>query len=442
VFVGGCTLEAAEEVCNADGDLPIQMLDGLAALVDKSLLKQEAGVAGEPRFSMLETIHEYVLERLVESGEEALVRRRHALYFLATTIAGGEPTIVGNRVITRQGLAAELDNLRAALRWALAQREAEIAQRLSAAVFAFAQDRTTLSEVRAWLEAALALSDADAASPASREARASALGAAGQAALDAGDYERALACFSANLAVLQSLGDRPRIALAQRMLGLVALLRGDLVEAQTWVAQSLALCQETHEPEGIAWSLYDAGHLAFVRGDLTEAEGLLVESLALLRAQGRPDGVLRALSSMGHVARAQGQLARAATCYRESIAQAPIRRFISDTVFTLEGLAGLIGTLGHVADAAQLFGAVAALRESSGPPLPPVARAAYERDVGALRAQMGEAAFAAAWAAGQAMPLEQASDAALHLSLEEPRAQSETEAPSKAPAAASAAPER
>ena len=83
VFVGGCTLEAAEAVCNADGDLPMDVVDGLAALVDKSLLRQDEELDGEPRFVMLETIREYALEQLEASGEAEALRRQHADYFLA-----------------------------------------------------------------------------------------------------------------------------------------------------------------------------------------------------------------------------------------------------------------------------------------------------------------------------------------------------------------------
>src|SRR5262249_13615555 len=125
----------------------------------------------------------------------------------------GEPMFVGVRDmagqgLVGQGLVAEIDNLRAALRWALDEHDPETAQQLSAAVFAFGQDITNLSEVRAWLEAALALSDADSASPASRDARASALDAAGAAAFYAGDYERAQASFLGRLALCQDLGDQ------------------------------------------------------------------------------------------------------------------------------------------------------------------------------------------------------------------------------------------
>src|SRR5262249_48286502 len=83
-------LEAAEAVCDRDGDLPFDMLDGLAALLDRSLLKQEEGGAGEPRFTMLEAIREYALERLEESGAAEKMRRRHAGYYLAATIEVGQ----------------------------------------------------------------------------------------------------------------------------------------------------------------------------------------------------------------------------------------------------------------------------------------------------------------------------------------------------------------
>jgi len=79
VFVGGWTLAA---VCNAEGDLPLAVLDGLAALVDQSLLRQEAATDGEPRFVMLELIREYALERLEGSGEADAMRRQHAQFFL------------------------------------------------------------------------------------------------------------------------------------------------------------------------------------------------------------------------------------------------------------------------------------------------------------------------------------------------------------------------
>jgi predicted ATPase len=124
VFVGGCTLADVEAVCEAGGDLEADLLDGMASLVEKSLLQQEEpGTSsarrqeGEPRFRMLDTIREYGLEVLAASGEEEAIRRRHAEHFLALAEAAG-PALGGpDAALWRDHLAAEHDNLRAALAW-------------------------------------------------------------------------------------------------------------------------------------------------------------------------------------------------------------------------------------------------------------------------------------------------------------------------------------
>jgi tetratricopeptide (TPR) repeat protein len=318
--------------------------------------------------------------------------------------------------VTGHGLAAEVDNLRAVLRWAIVHREAEIAQRISVALFHFGGKfgRVDYSEGRIWLERALELGDADDASPAAGAVRASALDAAGWAAGFLGDYDRAEAYFAAGLALVQQLGDQAGTALAQRALGWVALRRGELAEAQTWAEQSLALCRAADDPAGLAWSLYDLGHLAFVRGEPAQAEPLLTESLALFRGQANEFGCQRALISLGHTARAQGQLARATACYQESFR---VRRSTDadQAANALEGLAAAIGAQGQAERAAQLFGVGESWRELSGTPLPPVQRAGYERDVAAVRAQLNAASFAVAWAAGRKLTLEQAVAEALKI---------------------------
>ena len=226
-----------------------------------------------------------------------------------------------------------------------------------------------------------------------------------------GDYDRAQAHFAALLQLCRGLGDQAGTASAQRLLGLVALQRGALAEAYAWVEQSLALCQEAQYPDGITWSLYDLGHVVFVRGEGARAEPLLAESLTRFREQGNEFGYQRALISLGHIARTQGQLARAVSRYRESFMA---WRMHPLGIPALEGLAGVAVTQGLAEQGARLFGATEALREAMGWPLPPVSRADYERDVAAARAQLGEATFAAAWAAGRALPLEQAITDALN----------------------------
>jgi predicted ATPase len=82
VFSGGRTLEAIEAICNTKGDLPMDAFEGISSLLDKSLIRQEEGVGGEPRFVMLETVHEFAREKLEQSGEAEEIRRVHAQYFL------------------------------------------------------------------------------------------------------------------------------------------------------------------------------------------------------------------------------------------------------------------------------------------------------------------------------------------------------------------------
>jgi predicted ATPase len=207
VFAGGCTLEAAEAVLGDDGqsgaDLAAYIpttavLNGLTSLIDKSLLKQTDGEDGEPRFTMLETIREYALERLEASGEAEALRRRHAQFFLRwAEEAQPQPWL---QQVWPERLEREQDNFRAALAWALADGVAEVAARLATALGAFGITRGYLSEERRWLEAVLGMSSA---LPAS--ARAEALAAAADLAGFQADYAQATTLGEASLALWREL---------------------------------------------------------------------------------------------------------------------------------------------------------------------------------------------------------------------------------------------
>ncbi|MDQ3588799.1 MAG: helix-turn-helix domain-containing protein, partial [Actinomycetota bacterium] len=164
VFAGGCTLEAAEAVCGPgpDGSEGGDVLETLASLVDNNLLVSRSETpSGEgyegPRFTMLETIREYAAERLRSSGEAEEMGRAHALYYLALA-ESTQPEVSAREPLEWLGLLEEEhDNLRAALRWVIWDREADTAARLALAVWRFWAERHHLSEGRRWLEAVLAL---------------------------------------------------------------------------------------------------------------------------------------------------------------------------------------------------------------------------------------------------------------------------------------------
>jgi predicted ATPase len=185
VFAGGCTLETVEAVAIAAGDLDI--LEGMGSLVDESLLRQAEDAGGEPRYTLLETVREFSLDRLTVSGEERLIRSRHAAYFagLAESL---QPDIDGpEQVRTAAALGAEQDNLRAAIAWAIEQLDAETALRLTGNLWGFWLVRSRQTEGRDWLERSLAVPG-----DAPPNTRLEALFAAGMFARQQGDYGRAV----------------------------------------------------------------------------------------------------------------------------------------------------------------------------------------------------------------------------------------------------------
>ena len=254
VFVGGRTVDAVEAICNAAGDLPIDPLDGVGSLLDKSLLRQEEGPDGEARLVMLETIHEYARERLDVSGEGAALRRQHLAYFLALA-EQAEPELRGAaQVAWLHRLETEHENLRAALQWALGTGEAELAVRLASALAWFWEQRSYLSEGRQWLATALALPHAVA--PA---VRAKALVGAGLLAFRQGDYAHATSLSEASLARYRELGDQQGMAGALANLGTVATEHRDYARARALLEESLELSRTLEDDEGIARALNHLG---------------------------------------------------------------------------------------------------------------------------------------------------------------------------------------
>ena len=224
VFAGGRTLEAIETVCDPEGDL--DALEGIESLLEKSLLRQEEGPGGEPRYVMLEIVHEYAREKLEESGEAEEARRRHAEFFLGlaeeteTEMRGPEQATWLDR------LEAEHDNLRGALSWALERGGPELGLHLAVAFWWFWEARGYFDEGRRWLEQALAKGSR------ASSARAKALDGVGWLAFNLGDIDRAVAAAEEGLKLRAQVElEASAAASLLRILGIAAEIRGDYERA-------------------------------------------------------------------------------------------------------------------------------------------------------------------------------------------------------------------
>jgi predicted ATPase/DNA-binding CsgD family transcriptional regulator len=448
VFAGGCTLHAAEAVSGATGDLPAEALELVASLVDKNLLRQVELTGGEPRLFMLETIREYALERLAESGEEDAVRRAHANYYLALAEEAAPKLTTAEQMTWLDLLEKEHNNLRAALRWSLNLAEAGTALRLGGALWRFWYVRGHSNEGRRWLEEALSLNTRGA-----EPLRARALNGAGHLAWAEGDHDRAKALREESLALSRQAGEKREIADALNGLGFVIRRRGDYEAARDMHEEALALYKELDDQWGIARSIDLSGRSAAFQGDHAVALPRLEEALGMWREIGDREGIAESTAVMGMVALGRGDYSTARLRLEEArqimsslgdrrgvgkmnsaLGDAVLNQGDRDAAYSLyeealkdlkdledkwwiawclEGMADVAAAQKQPERAARLFGAAAALREVIGAPRPPAFRSYHERSLAAVRDRLGEENFAAAWEEGWAMTTQQAIDYAL-----------------------------
>jgi tetratricopeptide (TPR) repeat protein len=447
VFAGGWMLEAAEAVCVGDSIEQSHVLDLLTQLVNKSLVIAERKQGADTRYRMLETIRQYAMEKLTASGEVDTIQRRHAEYYLTQAQAN----------VFAPGLyqlEQKHDNMRTALVWCLSDTgDAELGLHLAAAM---TLGMFLPAEACRWLEAALAR--ADTLVMVATFARADALLALGTMLAYQGDFAAGRAHMTQSLKVFQELGERSRIAFALNRLGWLAREQGDPIAARAQLEKSIALNRELGNKVRIAWGLVTLGEVAVLREeDTTWAVSLLEEGLALMKEQKGARGVLGAgwaLNHLGHIAQVRGETARARLLHENSISlfqqleeqplgivwgfqslgetalaegKAAIAAghfanalglsqdggFRAETAWCLAGLAGVAALNEEPERAAWLWGAAEALRQSIGAREAPASRATHERLKNEVRQQLGEAAFHAKWAEGQAASVNQAIDEAL-----------------------------
>lgn len=430
VFADGCTLEAAEAVCAApEGTQPlaVDVLDGLDSLVAQSLLRQQEPGAtdatdedAEPRFRMLETIREYGLEQLRASGEAEALQQAHLAYFGALAEQAVRQFHGSGEVTWFDLLGREHDNFRAALAWTREHAEATGGLRLSGALAYFWFSRGYLSEGREWLESLLALAGASQARTAGQEDQAvpplvlaRALYGAGDLAVWQGEYDHATVRLKQSLALAREVGDLGLAADALNRMGIAAACQDDMeTAAQSW-EEGLALARELDDPVHLEGPLNNLGEVAFIQGDLERAAAYYEESLTYTRRAGDRAGLHVMLGNLGNVARRQGDLAKAAALYHEALEHARDLGDPRSITECLEGVAMVLVASGDGARAARLLGATTVARDAIGAPMPPHERADLEATLAAPRATLGEDAWVAAFTAGQALSLEQATHEAM-----------------------------
>ena len=417
VFVDGCSLEAAEAVAselrieneklkNGLDSYKFSILNLIESLIDKSLLEWQAGVEDEPRFTMLELVHEYALEQLAANGCAGQIQRQHATFFLTMAERVERELNVSERGLR---LARDHDNLRHALAWMIDHDEMELAGRLCVALSDFWWTHGHLSEGRRWLARVLANG-----SRIPAILRAQALSGAGWIAYMQGDYEPARTCWEDGLANARAVGDEQEITQGMFNLGVAALALGDHAAARSLWETCLTFYRASGDKGYIAASLHMLGQLARSLGYDEEAAAYYSESQALNRELGHTWGVAVDLINLGHVALHQGDWARAERLTKESLISL---RGLGDTwgiPECLVGLAGVAGAIKQPARAARLFGAAEALLNATGGQLEPIERAEYDRNLAVACAQLDAATFAAAWRAGRLLSLEQAIEEALN----------------------------
>jgi predicted ATPase len=407
VFAGGCTLDAAEEVADAD-------LDTLHSLVEKSLLRFTSSDAG-PRYWMLETIREYALGKLDESGEAEVVGSRHARYHLKLA-EEGEPGLVGaDDRAWLERLDAERDNFRAASAFANEQRLGEVALRLVAALRMYWSARGSIAELRRWLDEAL-----ESAGESLPEQRADALQAAALNAYWAGDYEQTERYGRQMLEIARQLGDTEREVSALTKLGAAASGTGQLDRSRTLMEAALRMARELGKPARIALSLSNLAAIALQEGAFARAAELCEESLAIGEHAVDSSGVSAALLSLAEARLHLGDPQRAAEAARKALQLAADRkdpRLVAEALSLVSGAVAAEDAL----VAARLIGASAKLREVTGATLGPSESAMNEELVHSLRREVGDRGFAEAFEQGQELGLAEAVELGLRAWLNSPR---------------------
>jgi predicted ATPase/DNA-binding CsgD family transcriptional regulator len=403
IFTGGFTTIAAETICNADGDLPLSVAEGLQGLVDKSLLGQTF-VQDSATFTFLETIRAYALEHLNARGEMSVLRERHALFFVAFA-EEAEPHLWG---ATQEEWLARLRQAEvhwhAALTWTLAEPASDalalLGVRLAMALRRFWEIQGRFTEARLWLERAVSRR---ALLPLPAQNRL--LNLLGSVTQFQGAFALARGYHQQALRLAEELNDLGLRSTTLQFLGMIAGRQGDYHEAERVLSHVVAIERERNNPIQLSVALNNLALVARELGDYARATTLLEESLGLKRARGDQLGIATTLANLGTLALLRGEIREAVAFQHESLV---LRQRLGDQpglAITLCNIAGLALAQEAWERATKLYAAADALLQQIHSRLSVDIEDSFTRNVATLREKLGEAAFATAWQTGRAMKI-------------------------------------
>jgi predicted ATPase/DNA-binding XRE family transcriptional regulator len=442
VFVNGWTLEAAESIAADENIKSENILDLLSQLINKSLINKEE-IISKTRYRMLETIREYALKKLTDSGELRTICFRHLLFF-AEIVDEAERNFKGpDQALWYDRLDSELDNLRIAMTWFAGIENAEVRLRFAARLWRYWKNRGPNSEGRGHLQRVLGDLPPGPARQTSAYARAltaagslayyegdfsysdqsrkdaleifrnlddkvgiaDCLNGLGNTAISQGNYDSARGFYEESLLIRKDLGDKWGIARLLGNLGLLAYFQTDYNQAHALHLESLALFRELRDEEGIANELVNLGDVVRRQGELSIAHSYYEDSAVISGKLKDKWGLGYALMGMADVALAQGDFSTAALLYRDCLIMFQKGADYIGLPFALESVAALALVKNQPEKAVRILGAVDTLRKDTHSPLP---LSAYQMTLSLLQQQLDSSVFDFVWGEGRAMTAYQA----------------------------------
>jgi len=403
VFAGGWTLASAEQVCSGDGIDASDVIEQMTSLADKSLVMTDEE-AGATRYRMLETVRQYALDRLRESGEEAQWRGSHLACFLSLSEEFNDKGKFGpEQQAWFSRIGSEHDNLRAALAWSAGSSPVK-GLRLAAMLDLFWRIRGHLAEGRQWIARLLDAFPID--GPTHERARA--LFMAALLAEPQGDYAAAKRLLQESLALFHELDNALGSLYVQTNLGYLAVAQGDYPEAEVRFRESMDRARATGERLALFSSLGGLAVVLHRQGQWAAARELFEQALAMARELG---GAWEIGTTLKDIARAECDEGHQDLALQHLVEGLTILHGLGDrpgVIESLEGFAGVAAATATPRRAARLLGAADALRQEIGNARSVDASIAYERQVKSVRAILTDEAFEQAWNEGRAMSFDDA----------------------------------